>query len=90
MNDDGEVESESKPKATELSPEELAELEPTDWPKFDRDDLDDLDFSLVPDSALPTDKRCPLCEWPVFLVVSMGPHRHQLSPCGCRVGMLDF
>lgn len=90
MSDDAEARSERRPKATELTQEELAELEPTDWPKLDREDLEDLDFSRVPDSALPGDKRCPRCDWPVTMVTTFGPHTHVLDPCGCQVGMVDF
>lgn len=72
-----------------LDADRLADLGPSEWAAVDPEELRDVDMSEVPDEALPTDRRCPRCHWPVFQVTTMGPKSHVLGPCGCRVSMLE-
>lgn len=67
----------------------LAAIDGDDWSQLGPEQLTDVDMSVVPDEALPTDERCPRCHWPVFTVTTMGPHTHELEPCGCRVAVRD-
>ena len=76
-----------RPPLSELEPKDFADFEPADWSRYDLDEIEALDFSKVPDSALPTDARCPRCHWPVFVETVRGPGEHILRPCGCRVGL---
>lgn len=70
---------------------DLPDLAPGEWPALDPRTLAALeargfDVGAVPDEALPTDRRCPRCHWPVFRVTMAGPGAQVLGPCGCRIG----
>lgn len=67
----------------------LDSLGADDWGSVEPRDLATVDMDDVPDEALPTDRRCPHCRWPVFQVATTGPHDHRLRPCGCRVASPD-
>ncbi|ELZ11561.1 hypothetical protein C479_06846 [Halovivax asiaticus JCM 14624] len=69
------------------SPNGLAAID--DWTRLDPRELAGVDMSEVPDEALPTDRRCPRCHWPVFQITMNGPTTQVLGPCGCRVAV-DF
>ncbi|WP_254864259.1 hypothetical protein [Halovivax gelatinilyticus] len=77
---------ESDRRAEEL----LESLGVEDWASVDPRDLAGVDMRDVPDEALPTDRRCPRCFWPVFQITTTGPHSHALRPCGCRVASVDW
>lgn len=68
----------------------FAELDAAAWAHLSPEQPADVDMSAVPDEALPTDERCPRCHWPVLMVTTMGPHTHELTPCGCRVAVRDI
>ena len=74
---------------SEFEAADFADFEPGDWRRYDLEEIEALDFSKVPDSALPTDTRCPRCHWPVFVETVQGPGHHSLRPCGCRVGLVE-
>ncbi|WP_254863697.1 hypothetical protein [Halovivax gelatinilyticus] len=87
---DRDAESASDATPAAASDDEASVLDRHDGGTVDPRELADVDMASVPDEALPTDDRCPKCHYPVFGVTSSGPDAHVLSPCGCRVMVLDF
>ncbi|WP_247730030.1 hypothetical protein [Halovivax limisalsi] len=78
------------PERDRPADELLESLDADDWASVEPQELAAVDMRDVPDEALPTDRRCPHCHWPVLQVTTTGPHDHRLRPCGCRVASPEW